>query len=187
MPPKASIFRLEPDTQSALTFLSKLLGRPMNKLVNEAVRDYLQRTTPRERDLEGTLAGLRAYRERDSRVNETSKSYLLIEDSEAVRSAREFVRRISEGFDVKAAVLFGSRARGDHRADSDVDLAIVLQGSRGKLLETSLRMSDVAFDMLLETNVYITPLPIWVEDWENPAIYGNPRFLENIKREGRAL
>ena len=184
---KASIFRREPGTQSALALLSKLLGRPMNKLVSEAVRDYLQKTTPQERDLEDTLASLRAYRERDSRVNEASKSYRPIEDSEVVRSAREFVRRISERFDVEAAVLFGSRARGDHRGDSDVDIAIILRGSRGNFLKTSLTMSDVAFDVLLDTNVYIAPLPIWLEEWEKPATYSNPRLLENIKREGRPL
>jgi predicted nucleotidyltransferase len=38
----------------------------------------------------------------------------------------EAVRRIVETSDPLQVVLFGSRARGDHREDSDVDLAVVL-------------------------------------------------------------
>src|ERR1700729_2946102 len=131
---KASIFRLDPAAQSALAQMSQLLGRPMNKLVNEAVRDYLLKTSPRERELEGTLASLRAYRARDLRVAETEVAYQGAElghddavqdqsargkppDSETIRVAGEFVRRVAALYPVKAAILFGSRARGTHRAD----------------------------------------------------------------------
>jgi predicted nucleotidyltransferase len=185
---KASIFRLDPDTQSALANLGRLLGRPMNKLVNEAVRDYLLKTSHKERELEGTLASLRAYRERDLRVSETPTPYLSSRaEPESMGAAREFVRRVSERYSVKAALLFGSRARGTHRADSDVDVAVLLRGPRGKLMDTSLDMADIAFDVLLETNVYIQPLPIWEDQWEHPETHSNPRLLENILREGLPL
>jgi predicted nucleotidyltransferase len=185
---KASIFRLDPAAQSALVHLSRLLGRPMNKLVNEAVRDYLLKTSQKERELEGTLASLRAYRERDLQVRETPTPYLRSPaESEALGAAREFVRRVSVRYSVKAALLFGSRAVGTQRADSDVDVAVLLRGPRGKLMDTSLDMADIAFDVLLETNVYIQPLPIWEDDWEHPETHSNPRLLENIRREGLPL
>jgi uncharacterized protein len=185
---KASIFRLDPDAQSALAHLSKLLSRPMNKLVNEAVREYLLKTTQKERELEGTLASLRAYRERDLRVSEMSAAYQVVAaEPEIIGAAREFVRRVSLVYSVKAAILFGSRARGTHRADSDVDLAVVLRGPRGKLIDTSLEMADIAFDVLLETNIYIQPLPIWEDEWDRPETHSNPRLLENIQREGLPL
>jgi uncharacterized protein len=187
MSPKATVYRLEPDAQAALALLSKLLGRPMNKLVNEAVGSYLLKVSQKERDLEGALARLRAYRERDLQVNEVSLAYTPLNQDEAVRAALDFVRRVSTQFDVERAILFGSRARGTHRTDSDVDLAVLLRGPRGKLMETSLAMADIAFDVLLETNVYITPLPIWAEEWEHPETHANPRLLENIKREGKTL
>src|SRR5882757_9055436 len=115
---KASIFRLDPDTQSALAHLGRLLDRPMNKLVNEAVRDYLLKTSQKERELEGTLASLRAYRERDLHVSETPTPYLSSRaEPESMGAAREFVRRVLLRYPVKAALLFGSRARGTHRAD----------------------------------------------------------------------
>ena len=63
---KASTFRIEPTVQTALENLSRILKRPMNQLVNEAVKDYVnQRGREVERDLEATLASLRAYRKRD--------------------------------------------------------------------------------------------------------------------------
>ncbi|MEA3109334.1 MAG: uncharacterized protein QOI88_3939 [Gammaproteobacteria bacterium] len=185
---KASIFRLDPDAQAALVNLGRLLGRPMNKLVNEAVRDYLLKTSPKERELEGTLASLRAYRERDLRVREAPAPYLSSPvESETMGPAREFVRRVSARYSVKAALLFGSRARGTHLADSDVDVAVLLRGPRGKLMDTSLDMADIAFDVLLEKNVYIQPLPIWEDEWEHPESHSNPRLLENIRREGLPL
>ena len=40
-------------------------------------------------------------------------------------AARELVRRLVAGLDPEAIWLFGSRARGDHRPDSDFDLLVV--------------------------------------------------------------
>ena len=190
MPPKATLFRLDPDAHSALLQLSKLLGRPMNKLINEAVRDYLLNTSQAESDVRETLASLRAYRERNLQVAEPPVAYAgetAKADSDTVAAASEFVRRATARYPVRSAVLFGSRARGTHRSDSDVDIAVVLQGQRGKLIETSLEMADIAFELLLETNVYIQPLPIWEDEWDHPEMHSNPRLVENIRREGLPL
>lgn len=52
--------------QAALENLSRVLKRPMNQLVNEAVKDYVDRRSREvEHDLEATLTALRAYRRRD--------------------------------------------------------------------------------------------------------------------------
>jgi predicted nucleotidyltransferase len=190
MPPKASLFRLDSDAHSALVHLSKLLGRPMNKLINEAVRDYLLKTSQTESELEETLASLRGYRRRHLQVAEPAvadANRRADPDAATLGAAREFVRRVSVRYSVKAAMLFGSRARGTHRSDSDVDIAVLLHGPRGKLMDTSIEMADIAFEVLLETNVYIQPLPIWEEEWEHPETHSNPRLLENIRREGLPL
>jgi hypothetical protein len=62
---------------------------------------------------------------------------------------------------LREAKLFGSRARGTHRPDSDVDVAVVLRGPRGAFLSTKLDMVDIAFDVLMETGIYIQAMPIW--------------------------
>jgi predicted nucleotidyltransferase len=167
----------------------------MNKLVNEAVKDYLLKISQAEREVEGTLASLRAYREHDLQVAEPAAAYEPAQgtiargkpDSKTIGAAREFVRRVSARYSVRAAILFGSRARGTHRSDSDVDIAVLLRGPRGKLMDTSLGMADIAFEVLLETDVYIQPLPIWEDEWEHPERHSNPRLLENIQREGLPL
>ena len=66
MPAKATTFRIDPRVQAGLENLSRLLKRPMNQLVNEAVKEFVRkRSTEVEHKLESTLAALRAYRERD--------------------------------------------------------------------------------------------------------------------------
>lgn len=52
---------------------------------------------------------------------------------------------------------------------------------------TKLEMADVAFDVLLETGIHISPLPIWQDEWEHPDTYSNPALLRYIDREGIRL
>jgi predicted transcriptional regulator len=66
MPRKATAVRLEPALQRGLETLSKVLKRPMNQLINEALHDYVGRRSHEvEQDVTQTLAALRAYRRRD--------------------------------------------------------------------------------------------------------------------------
>ena len=57
--------RIDAQERAALENLSKIEGRPVNQLLNEAVKSFLSRRGPKELSLETTLAQLRAYRERD--------------------------------------------------------------------------------------------------------------------------
>ena len=66
MPNKATTVRLEPSLQRGLETLSKVLRRPMNQLINEALHDYVSsRSHDVAQDLSKTLSELRAYRRRD--------------------------------------------------------------------------------------------------------------------------
>jgi hypothetical protein len=57
--------RIDAEERAALEDLSKIEGRPVNQLLNEAIKGFLSRRGPKERSLETTIARLRAYRERD--------------------------------------------------------------------------------------------------------------------------
>ncbi len=107
--------------------------------------------------------------------------------SDVTQAVREFARRLAGRYPVQRVILFGSRARGTSRPDSDADVAVLLQGTRGQFLDTKLEMVDIAYDILLETGIYIQPLPIWESEWEHRKSHSNPRLLENIEREGIAL
>ncbi len=105
-------------------------------------------------------------------------------DQDTEEAVRCFLRRIADRYDMSGAVLYGSRARGTHRADSDADLAVLLKGERKEVLKTALAMSDVAYDVLLETGINISPLPVWLDEWKRPQTSSNPALLHKIAREG---
>ncbi len=108
-------------------------------------------------------------------------------DPETARAASMFVERVSTQYPINGAILFGSRARGGYRPDSDADIAVLLRGHRGKFVDTKLAMADIAYDVLLDTGIHIQPLPIWEDDWEHPELYSNPGLLQNISRDGIRL
>lgn len=63
---KAMSLRLDERLQKSLDQFSALVGKPKNRLVNEAVRMFLeQRISATERDLRATLEALKACRTRD--------------------------------------------------------------------------------------------------------------------------
>jgi uncharacterized protein len=108
-------------------------------------------------------------------------------DPPTERAVRNFLERIAGRYSLAGARLYGSRARGDAERYSDADLAVFLKGPRGDLIDTGVEMAGIAFDVLLETDILVSPLPIWEEEWEHPETYSNPRLLENIRREGVVL
>ena len=57
--------RIDAAERAALKNLSKVEGRPINQLLNEAIKSYLSRRGRKECSLEANLAGLRAYRKQD--------------------------------------------------------------------------------------------------------------------------
>jgi predicted nucleotidyltransferase len=108
-------------------------------------------------------------------------------DIDTERAARSFIARVAREYDLSGAILFGSRARGEFRSDSDADIAVLLHGHRGRFLETKLAMADIAYEILLETGVLVQPLPVWEDEWEHPETHSNPALLLSINREGVRL
>jgi len=63
------------------------------------------------------------------------------------------------------AYLFGSRARGDFAEDSDADLAIVLGDSAFDFWAEKDWLTDLAYDILLSTRLYIQAWPFTAGEW----------------------
>ena len=101
-------------------------------------------------------------------------------------AVRAFLARLPAGLQVERALLFGSRARGDYRADSDADLALIL-AHRGNDWQLVWDLGGLAYDIFLETGVLIQPVPISSSDWANPERFPRPSFLRNVAREGISL
>jgi predicted nucleotidyltransferase len=111
-------------------------------------------------------------------------------DTATAETVTTFLARMAGVFDVRQAILFGSRARGAFTSDSDADVAVVLAGNfghSGTFMATKLAMADLAFDVLLDTGIRIEPLPVWEDEWAQPDSYRNPKLLHNIARDGVLL
>ncbi len=107
-------------------------------------------------------------------------------DAYTLKAIHAFLARVEISYDVSSAALFGSRARLDHRLDSDVDVAVFLKGPPSQFAKTKLEMADFAYEILLEYGLLIEPLPAWEDERHDAQSYSNPRLLENIEREGIA-
>ena len=105
-------------------------------------------------------------------------------DPETKSAVRRLLALIASDRDVESAIVYGSRARGTHRPDSDTDVAVLLDGERQRFLPVKLAMSDIAYDVLLDTGIDISPLPVWTEEWRNPDNHSNPTLSRNIADEG---
>jgi len=77
----AFTLRIDAEERAALENLSKMERRPVNQLLNDAVRNFLLRRRPKERSLEANLARLRAYRERDPQFSRARKAFVEAEVS----------------------------------------------------------------------------------------------------------
>lgn len=108
-------------------------------------------------------------------------------DPETERAARVFIAKVAREYDLAGAILFGSRARRNHRPYSDADIAVLLHGAPGRRLDAVLKMAGIAFDVMLETGILVEALPFWEDEWDHPERFNNPGLIENIRREGVRL
>jgi predicted nucleotidyltransferase len=96
---------------------------------------------------------------------------------------KEFREKIGVlyGDRLKDLILYGSWARGQATADSDIDVVVVLKGTI-KPGEEIDRMIDVITDLNLRHNVLLSVYPVSDQDYSNL----NSPILMNIRREGLA-
>jgi predicted nucleotidyltransferase len=94
-------------------------------------------------------------------------------------------RTAIESIDPSAGViLYGSRARGDAKPESDYDLLILTDG------ETTLRREDTfrrqLFPIELETGAVLTVILVSRKNW-NSALYSAMPFYQNVVKDGVIL
>jgi predicted nucleotidyltransferase len=82
---------------------------------------------------------------------------------------------------VERIVLYGSRARGDYRSDSDYDIALFLRDMAGWAEEIT-RLAQMETDILYDTGALINALP-----FVSGAYQERTGFMGEVRRDGREL
>ncbi len=90
---------------------------------------------------------------------------------ERIASVRPLIKRI---------VLFGSRARGTHRSDSDYDVLLVVSRKDDALLDV---LYDAVMDVLLEHGRLVSLKVFPEREFSRLQSLRSP-FMEQVKREG---
>ncbi len=83
------------------------------------------------------------------------------------------------GNQLDRVVLFGSRARGDARADSDYDVAVFLRDMPDRFKEMD-RLADLGTQFLDETGELIHAMPYGADTYNDPRM----PLMHEIRREG---
>jgi uncharacterized protein len=82
---------------------------------------------------------------------------------------------------VDRVILFGSRARGEARDDSDYDVAVFLRGMGDRAAEMN-RLADVETDILYDTGAVINALPFLAGSYQERT-----GFMHKLRQDGLDL
>ena len=96
----------------------------------------------------------------------------------------KFVTEVSNliGNRLKKVILYGSYARGDYNANSDLDIMVLTDFTEEELVEYRMKIRDIACDIELENDIVISPVVRNLEKY-NERINVIP-FYTNVQKEG---
>ena len=92
-------------------------------------------------------------------------------------------KSVSETVPGADVILYGSYARGDFRADSDIDILVLVDNDRVTMGDRK-RVSSSLYSIELEAGIIISPFLSSKKAWASHKV---TPFYENVQREGLAL
>lgn len=96
---------------------------------------------------------------------------------------RRFRAAVGEvyGSRLERVVLYGSRARGDHRPDSDYDIAVFIKDPGG-LWDEAGRLADLEEEILRDNRAVINAMP-----FPAGAYRAHTAFMQEVRKDGLDL
>lgn len=109
----------------------------------------------------------------------------LVMDEKTRYVLSRFKRRLEGRYGprLKNVFLFGSRARGDFRSDSDADVAVFLDHVSDPIRE-QMALCDDAYDIWMETGIRIEPWVFENASLKDPDRYRASHIVKIIQQEG---
>jgi hypothetical protein len=96
----------------------------------------------------------------------------------------DFKRRLSHHLKVERVLLFGSRARGDVDADSDMDVLVILEGAADAEAVDYVRLS--AWEAGVEQGIVIVPVTVSRAEWQDGPLSSSLLALA-VEKDGVAV
>mgnify|MGYP006270121781 CR=1 FL=1 len=106
-------------------------------------------------------------------------------DSNIQLALEEFIPalRARYGDRLERVVLFGSQARNEGRADSDVDMLVILDQPEMHTLSEINRQSDIVAELDLKHRVVLSAIPLSIHQWHDEQ----HALVQVAKEEGVVL
>ena len=133
----------------------------------------------------------RVYRKIDRRRRRHRKPRLNELDSLTQEATRLYFSHLDVASlpPMSRAILYGSRARGDHRDDSDVDIMLVFAGA-GPDHDTQVQVcnamaaAQAQVNAALQDRTEVTSLCSWADEPDEPGVRFSPDYYRNVLADG---
>ncbi len=110
-------------------------------------------------------------------MNSLESSNLTSVQRQALNALRA---KLFNEFDVEKIILYGSAARGEATAESDIDLLIVTKNPKNRWQQH--QITDVVFDVNLQFDTTFSSLVVDRSEWENS--YSFLALQDEIEKDG---